>query len=208
MLVVALLAGASISHATWNIVVKRAGTSGPGFIWSGMVVGAIVFAPFGIHSLVSSGTDLLQWLPWALVSGLLEVIYFLVLQRGYQVGDVSVVYPLARGTGPLLAVVLAVVVLGERPTVVELIGAAVVIAGVMIIGFAGDRDGRRSNRAGVVYGLIVGVIIALFTLWDSSGVLVGGLPPVGLYWGSVVFQMVLLAFWALRRPRGIPLRVL
>lgn len=202
MLVVALIAGAAISHATWNIVVKRAGTSGPRFIWSGMVVGAVVFAPFGIHSLVTSGTDLLQWLPWALVSGVLEVVYFLVLQRGYRLGDVSVVYPLARGTAPLLAVVLAIIVLHERPTVVELIGAGVVIAGVLIIGFAGDRDRRRSNRAGVIYGLIVGVIIAVFTLWDSSAVLVGGMPPVGLYWGSVVFQMVLLAIPALRRPQA------
>jgi drug/metabolite transporter (DMT)-like permease len=118
--------------------------------------------------------------------------------------------------------VLAIILLHERPTVIELIGAGVVIAGVLIIGFAGDRDRRRSNprthgrqpasrlvgtgvrgpSAGVVYGLVVGVIIAVFTLWDSSAVLVGGMPPVGLYWGSVVFQMVLLAIPALRRPRA------
>jgi drug/metabolite transporter (DMT)-like permease len=202
VIVVALIAAAAVAHATWNIAVKRAGTSGAGFIWSGTVVGAIVFAPFGIHSLVVDGTDLAQWLPWALGSGILQVVYFLLLQRGYRLGDVSVVYPLARGTGPLLAVVLAIILLHERPTVLELIGAAVVIAGVMIIGLAGDRDHRRSNRAGVMYGLIVGVLIAVFTLWDSSAVLVAGMPPVGLYWGSVAFQAVLLAIPALRTPRA------
>ncbi len=202
MLVVALIAAAAIAHATWNIAVKRAGTSGPGFIWVGTVIGAVVFAPFGIHSLVTDGTDLGRWLPLALVSGILQVVYFLLLQRGYRLGDVSVVYPLARGTGPLLAVVLAIILLHERPTVLELVGAGVVICGVMVIGFAGDRTHRRSNRAGVIYGLIVGVLIGIFTLWDASAVTVGGMPPVGLYWGSVAFQAVLLAIPALRTPRA------
>lgn len=202
MLVVALIAGAAIAHATWNIAVKRAGTTGAGFIWAGTVVGAIVFAPFGIHSLVTDGTDLARWLPWALGSGTLQVVYFLLLQRGYRLGDVSVVYPLARGSGPLLAVVLAIILLHERPTALELVGAGVVVVGVMIIGFAGDRQHRRSNRAGVVYGLIVGVLIAVFTLWDSTAVLVDEMPPVGLYWGSVAFQALLLAIPALRTPRA------
>lgn len=202
MLVAVLIAAAAVAHATWNIAIKRAGTSGAGFLWSGIVVGAIVFAPFGIHSLVTEGVDLVAWLPWAAVSGLMQVVYFLVLQRGYRVGDVSVVYPLARGSGPLLAVVLAVILLGERPTVLELVGALVVIAGVVVIGFAGDRSHRRSNRAGVVYGLVVGVLIAIYTLWDAAAVTVGRMPVVGLYWGSVVFQLLLLAAPALRRARA------
>jgi drug/metabolite transporter (DMT)-like permease len=195
-----LIAGAAIAHATWNIAVKRAGTSGPGFIWSGIVVGAAVFAPLGIASLIAEGTDLWQWLPWAAVSGVLQVVYFLTLQRGYRLGDVSVVYPLARGTGPLLSVILAIVVLGERPGWLTLAGAAVVVAGVMVIGFAGGASRARDNRAGIVYGLVVGVLIAVYTLWDASAVTIGGMPPVGLYWGSVVFQLILLAAPALRRP--------
>lgn len=199
MLVVALIAGAAIAHATWNVAVKRAGASGVGFIWSGVAVGAVVFAPFGIASLAAEGTDLLRWLPWAAVSGALQVVYFLVLQRGYRLGDVSVVYPLARGSGPLLSVILAIVILGERPTWLGLLGAAVVVTGVMIIGFAGGRGSLTRNGVGIRYGLIVGVLIAIFTLWDASAVTVGELPPVGLYWGSVVFQLVLLAVPAIRQ---------
>ncbi|MEP6480853.1 MAG: DMT family transporter [Rhodoglobus sp.] len=200
---VALLVGiAAIAHATWNIAVKRVGTSGPGFIWSGIVVGAIVFAPFGIYSLASSGTNLLHWLPLAAVSGALQVIYFLTLQRGYRLGDVSVVYPLARGSGPLLAVVLAIVLLGERPAWHGLLGAALVVTGVMVIGFAGGRSRARDNRAGILYGLAVGVLIAIYTLWDATAVTRLGMPPVGLYWGSVVFQLLLLAIPALRQGRA------
>jgi drug/metabolite transporter (DMT)-like permease len=202
VLVIALIVGAALAHATWNIAIKRAGTSGAGFIWSGVVVGAVVFAPFGVASLITEGVDLLRWLPWAAVSGALQVVYFLLLQRGYRLGDVSIVYPLARGTGPALAVVLAIVILGERPSWLVLWGAVVVVAGVMIIGFAGGRGSAGHNRAGIRYGLIVGVLIAIFTLWDAAAVTVGQMPPVGLYWGSVVFQLMLLATPAIRDWRG------
>ena len=123
MLVVGLIAAAAVAHATWNIVVKRSADTSFRFIWLGCVVGAVVYAPFGIWSLVATGADLRVWVFWAVVSGGLEVLYFLALQRGYRVGDVSVVYPLARGTGPLLSVVAAIVILGERPGVLELAGA-------------------------------------------------------------------------------------
>lgn len=196
-----LVGGAALAHAAWNIAVKRAGTSGAGFLWSGILVGAVVFAPFGIASLVAEGTDLWRWLPLAAVSGALQVVYFLTLQRGYRLGDVSVVYPLARGSGPLLAVVLAIVVLGERPGWLTLAGAAVVVAGVVVIGFAGGASRMRDNRAGILYGLVVGVMIAVYTLWDASAVTVSGMPPVGLYWGSIMFQLLLLAVPALRRRR-------
>lgn len=201
MLVVALIAGAAVAHAVWNIAVKRAGTSGVGFLWSGIVVGAVVFAPFGVASLASEATDLLRWMPWAAGSGALQVVYFLLLQRGYRLGDVSIVYPLARGTGPALAVILAILVLGERPSWLVLGGAAVVVAGVMIIGFAGGKGSAARNRAGIQYGLLVGVLIAVFTLWDAAAVTVGEMPPVGLYWGSVVFQLLLLALPAMRQWR-------
>lgn len=199
MPVVLLVAVAAVAHATWNVAVKRTGTQAPGFFWAGFVVGAIVFAPFGIAALISEGTDLLRWLPWAAVSGVLQVVYFLTLQRGYRVGDVSVVYPLARGSGPLLAVILAIIVLGERPGPSVLLGAAVVVTGVMIIGFAGGATAAKVNRPGILFGLVVGVLIAMYTLWDASAVTVGGMPPVGLYWGSIVFQLILLAAPAIRR---------
>lgn len=201
MLVAGLVAVAAIAHATWNIAVKRVGTTFR-FIFAGCLIGAVVFAPFGIWSLAASGADLLQWLLWASVSGALQVVYFLTLQHAYRVGDVSVVYPLARGSGPLLSVVLAIVLLGERPTGVELLGAAVVVAGVMVIGFAGDRSHRRSTRPGVLWGLLVGVLIGVYTIWDAAAVTAVGLPPVGLYWGSIVFQVLILAIPALRNARA------
>lgn len=199
MVVALLIGGAAVAHATWNLTVKRAGTSGAGFLWLTFVVGVVLFAPFGTTSLI--GIDPAHWIPLVLVSGVLQVGYFLLLQHAYRVGDVSVVYPLARGTGPLLSVVLAIVLLGERPGWLGLLGAAVVVAGVVVIGLAGGRAGASVNRPGVIFGLLVGVVIAAYTLWDASAVTRGGLPPVGLYWATAVVQMLLLAIPALRRPR-------
>lgn len=200
MIVALLIGGAAVAHATWNVAIKRAGTSGAGFLWLTFVVGVIVFAPFGVTSLI--GIDPGRWVPLALVSGVLQVGYFLLLQYAYRVGDVSVVYPLARGTGPLLSVVFAILLLGERPGWLGLVGAGVVVVGVVIIGLAGGRAGASLNRAGVVFGMLVGVVIAAYTLWDAAAVTRGGLPPVGLYWATAVVQVLLLALPALRRHRA------
>ena len=207
--VLLLVAAAAVAHATWNLTIKRAGASGAGFLWLTFAVGAVVFAPFGIHSLLESGVDLARWMLLALVSGALQVGYFLLLQRAYRAADVSVVYPLARGTGPLLSVVLAMILLGERPGILALVGAAVVVGGVVTIGLAGSRSrlvgaAMSSPRAGILYGLAVGVLIAAYTLWDSSAVTVGGMPPTGLYWGSVVAQTLILAPAAFRERATLP----
>lgn len=199
-MVFALVAAAALAHAAWNITIKRAGTSGIRFLWLAFIVGAVAFAPFGMVSLAEAQVDLVPLLVLATVSGLIQVGYFALLQRGYRLGDVSVVYPLARGTGPLLSVVLAVIILGERPGLVGLAGASTVVVGVVVIGLAGGREKFAGNRAGVVYGLLVGVVIAVFTLWDAAAVIEFGMPPIGYYWLSVVVQALALAVPALRNP--------
>lgn len=205
MLVVALVAVAAVAHATWNLAIKRAGASGVELLWPAFVLGAIVFAPFGIVSLASTGTALGPWLGFAVVSGALQVGYFLLLQHAYRVGDASLVYPLARGTGPLLSVVFAIVLFHERPSTLGLVGAALVVVGVVVVGLAGGRRALGARRAGSLLGLGVGVLIAAYTLWDANAVTAGSMPAVGLYWGSVTVQALLLAPAALRgRDRVLP----
>ncbi|MGV8969673.1 MAG: EamA family transporter [Microbacteriaceae bacterium] len=201
MEVILLVAGAAVAHATWNVTMKRVGASGVHFLWLSFAVGAVVYAPFGAWSLATDGTDLLRWMPLAAVSGLFQIGYFLLLQRGYRLGDVSVVYPLARGTGPLLSVIFAIILFGERPGLIALAGALVVVGGVVVIGLAGDRAGAHKTATGIRYGLLIGVLIAGYTLWDSASVTTWGMPVVGLYWGSVLVQCLVLAPAALRHRR-------
>lgn len=196
--VVALIAVGAVAHASWNLAIKRSGAGGPIFIWLASSVSSVVVLPFGVWALVTTTVDLRVVLLACSVSAILHVGYFLLLQRGYVVGDVSVVYPLARGTGPLLSVILAMVFLGERPGVVALLGAATVVAGVVVIGLAGGRAGMRNARAGVVFGLLTGVMIAMYTLWDASAVTLLAVAPVLLNWGTTLGEVALLSPFAVR----------
>lgn len=198
-LVLGLVAIAAVAHATWNVAVKRAGTSGAEFLWLTFIVGSLVFLPFGVWSILHAGVDFLHWLLLASVSGAIHIAYFFLLQTGYRKGDISVVYPLSRGTGPLFSVILAIILLGERPKPMALVGAALIIAGVVITGIS-KRDSQGDTKTGVLFGLAIGVMIATYTLWDSAAVTVGAMPAVGLFWGSLVFQFMFLAPWGARHP--------
>jgi drug/metabolite transporter (DMT)-like permease len=199
--VLLLVAIAAVAHATWNLTMKAAGTSGTRFLWVTFVVATIAVAPFGIASLEQVGPKLSLLLLLALGSGILQIAYFLTLQRGYRKGDVSIVYPLARGSGPLLAVIFAIILFHERPGVIGLIGAGVVVAGVVVIGLAGGRGRLKANRAGILYGLLVGVTIAAYTLWDANAVAQEKLPPLGYFWVTILVQLVAFAPFALRQPK-------
>jgi len=200
-LVLLLVAVAAVAHATWNLTIKAAGTSGTRFLWLTFVVATIAVAPFGIASLAQVGPRMLLLVLLALGSGVLQIAYFLALQRGYRVGDVSIVYPLARGSGPLLSVVFAIILFHERPGLLGLVGAGVVVAGVVVIGLAGGLGRFAANREGIVYGLLVGVVIAAYTLWDANAVVQQQLPPLGYFWITVLVQLVAFAPFALRQPK-------
>jgi drug/metabolite transporter (DMT)-like permease len=199
--VLILVAIAAIAHATWNLTIKAAGTSGTRFLWLTFVVATVAVAPFGIVSLAQVGQGIPLLLLLALGSGILQITYFLTLQRGYRLGDVSVVYPLARGSGPLLSVVFAIILFGERPGILGLVGAGVVVAGVVVIGLAGGRGRFAANRAGILYGLLVGVVIAAYTLWDANAVVQQKLPPLGYFWITILVQLVAFAPFALNQPK-------
>jgi drug/metabolite transporter (DMT)-like permease len=202
--VILLVAIAAVAHATWNLTIKAAGTSGTRFLWLTFVVATLAVAPFGITSLAkTSGSQLALLLLLALGSGALQIVYFLTLQRGYRKGDVSIVYPLARGSGPLLSVIFAIILFGERPSPLSLAGAGIVIVGVVVIGFAGGRGKLRADRVGILYGLLVGVTIAGYTLWDANAVVQQHLPTFGYFWVTIVVQLLAFAPFALRRPEFI-----
>lgn len=160
-------------------------------------MGAVLIAPLGVATLVAADFEW-HWLLLAGLCGVFEVVYFLLLQRGYRDGDVSLVYPIARGTGPTLSVVGAILILGERPSLVALVGVAVIIAGIGVISTAGARSGTRAPLSSVLYGLGVGVMIACFTVWDGWAVGTLGLPPIGYFWMAIVVQAILFTPFAIR----------
>ena len=196
----ALIAGAACAHAAWNFFAKQA-RGGLPFVWLAGLTAAACYAPAAALQLViGDKTISAAGVAFMAGSGCLHSAYFTTLQRGYAEGDLSVVYPLARGTGPALSVLAAIVILGERPGPIALVGAALVVAAVVSLAFSGHRT---PTRASIVFALLTGVTIAAYTLWDAHAVQDLAQPAIAYYWGSEVTRALVLAAPALRDRAGL-----
>jgi|FaiFalDrversion2_1042247.scaffolds.fasta_scaffold00211_7 drug/metabolite transporter (DMT)-like permease len=193
LLALLLLLAAALAHATWNLLAKRAG-GGVALTWLFEVLAVLLYLPVAAVSAALQRPRVGGWeLGFMLGSAGLHLGYFLALQRGYRAGDLSLVYPVARGTGPLLATLAAIVLLGERPRAVALIGALLVLAS--LFGLADVQVLWRSparDRSALGYGVLTGGFIAGYTLWDKHAVSTLGIPPVLLDWGSHLGRWLLL----------------
>ncbi|SFS93719.1 EamA family transporter [Saccharopolyspora flava] len=210
---VVLVVLAAFAHAGWNFFAKRAGSSGAGssgagFVWLTASCSAVLYLPVALGTLVwgslhdgvpSPTTFLLG----VLVSAIIHLGYFLLLQRGYAVGDMSVVYPLARGTGPLLSMLVAVLVLQERPGWLGACGGLLVVCGVFVIGLSDGVPRAGTNLAGVGFGLLTGALIATYTVWDAHAVTGLALSPLLFDWANNLSRSVLLGPYALRRREAL-----
>lgn len=189
----ALVLLAAVLHATWNLCAKRAG-GGPPFVWLVGVVICTLYLPVLTGYWLTHRPNLsLLDIAWILGSGLLKTGYSLSLQRSYRTGDFSLIYPLARGTGPLLAMLGAVTLLGERPTLLGALGGFVIIAAVFVLtdGTRLFHQDRAHLRSAINYGLITGLFIAAYTLWDREGVHTRRIPPI-VYDGGTAFVVLAL----------------
>ena len=129
--------------------------------------------------------------------------YFLFLQRAYRVGDFSLVYPLARGTGPVLSFLAAVVLLGEKPSLLTVGGGLVIVLSIFLLtGGHGLIQGKRKAAPGLFYGIGCGVFIAVlasYTVVDQQAVTVAAVVPILLDWGSNFSRGLLLTPFAIKR---------
>lgn len=196
-----LVFGAAIAHAAWNIIAHGISRAGTPFLWWGAVASTVVWigaVPFtgGIGA-----DDLGSFALGVAVSAVLHVAYMTVLQRGYREGNLSTVYATARGTGPFLSVIVAVVLLGERPSAIALIGVAAVIVGVVAIGLVDRGSTGRPGRIdpGLLFGLLTGVAIAVYTIWDAHAVRTWNMSPVAFMVGTTLLQVPFYSIAVRRR---------
>ena len=203
-----LVLTAGLFHAIWNLLAKRAGGGGAPFVWLYTALSALLYAPLAAAAVFLLGQTRMSTLGLLFVVGTaaLHIGYFLSLQKGYSVGDLSVVYPLARGTGPLLASAAAVALFGERPGPVAVLGILLIGGGVFVLAWEpggaathASPARKRARRLGVAYGVLTGAFIAAYTLWDKQAVSGLALSPVLYYWAALAVQSAILSPVALRR---------
>jgi drug/metabolite transporter (DMT)-like permease len=201
-LALTLVLAAAFFHATWNLLAKRVGSeaSSAVFVWLSGSLAVVLYAPLAVAVLLLREPRLgPPELLFMLGSGVLHLGYFLLLQRGYAVGDLSLVYPIARGTGPLLATAAAIALFGERPSLLALCGVVFIVVGVFLL-TRQPKDAQTGRPgSGVAHGLATGVFIAAYTLWDKHAVSALLIPPVLQDWASNMVRALLLTPLAARQ---------
>ncbi len=195
----ALILLAGLIHASWNIAAKKAGGDSRFAFFTSFLM-MLFWAPLGWW--VGRGVvPLWGAAEWGIVvgSGLLHVEYYVTLLRGYRKADLTVVYPLARGSGPLLSSLVAITLLGERISALGAVGIVGVVGGVFLIAggpgllrAAHDVQARARVHKGMAYGLLTGAFIASYTVVDGYAVKLLLMSPILVdYMGNFVRVAVL-----------------
>ena len=189
-LALGLILLAACCHATWNFLIKRL-DAGPELVWLFSALAALLYLPPAIAIFILQKPIFgVQEALFCFASATLHTAYFLLLQQGYRRGDLSLVYPTARATGPALSMGMAVVWLGEQPGAMTLAGAAIIIAGVFFL-TGGIR--ARHLRTSLAFGVGAGIFIATYTVWDAYTVSVLLVPPLVLDYFSSLLRATALA---------------
>lgn len=193
-LVFGLVAGAAVLHVAWNVRLKTAGDPLRAAA-IGMLSATALIVPAAAVGWLLTGRPAIppEAVALATASGLLEAAYFAFLAAAYRRGDLSVVYPIARGTAPLLAVAVGIGILGERLGPAGIAGVAALLAGLLLL----QRPWRFLRRGGgdpaIGFALATGVMIASYSAVDRVGARV--IEPwlyAGLIWA---FCSVFLWAW-------------
>jgi drug/metabolite transporter (DMT)-like permease len=179
-------------HATWNLQAKRAARSRH-FVWMYSVGSVLLYSPIVLWIVLVQRPQFgtVQWLA-LITTAVLHLGYSLMLQAGYRISDLSLVYPLARGSGPLLSFFAAVIVLHEHITWVSVSGVLLVVCGILLV--AGlTHEPHKAPRAGIAFGLGTGVFIASYTINDGWAVKVLLISPFLIDFVGNVFRIVVLS---------------
>ena len=188
---------AAFTHSIWNLLAKRA-SSNPHFIWFTSIGETIFLLPLATWAWsVSSRLDWRAGL-CLISSGALELLYATSLLKGYRVADLSIVYPVARGTGSLLACLGAIAILRERSSFAVIAGSVLVASGICLLCLPATR-GR--SWAGPCWGIFTGLAIASYTLVDGYSIRVLLLSPFLVGYAGNLFRTIALSgsTWQERR---------
>ncbi len=192
----AIVLTAAFLHAGWNYLTKKSQRKIV-FIWWFLLIAVILYFPMFFYFWPKTTIPLLGW-SCVVASGLLHGLYFWFLGGAYERGDLSLVYPLSRGSGPLFVPFLAVGLIHEQLFLLGILGIALVIFGIYVIHL---RSFTRQSflepllefRGGAsLWALCTGGTIAAYSLVDKVG--------VGIVYPPVYIYLMLLLAWLFLSP--------
>lgn len=189
---------AAFAHSTWNLLIKHAAGSKHLLLLSSLTE-VVLFFPLGIYG-VARSWPVIGWkaVLFLLATGVLHLLYTECLLRGYRAADLSVVYPLARGIGPLLSFFGAVLILQEHISVLSAAGALLITFGILLSSGGLYAPRHRLHQAGLLWGFAAGFTIACYTLVDGYSVTALFLSPFLVEYASNAVRALLLSIGALR----------
>ena len=200
--IIAIILSAALLHAVWNAIVKSAvdRTTTLGLVAFGHVLpGAIMVVLLPLPTAES--------FVYILLSTVVHFGYFYLLGRAYQHGDLSVVYPIARGIVPALVSLWAWLLLGEVLPLLVWVGIALIVAGILLSSWKALRSGV--GKSALVLSLGTGFCISIYSLVDGVGVRISG--STLSYWAWGAFLHLFIAGFAGWRRRQVltqlPLRI-
>ena len=190
----------AFSHAAWNFAARRAAGNLVA-IWLGLWLGCTLVSPGVIGIIVYKGvpaTIPVQAIICICATGLIHAVYFRLLAAGYEHGEISLVYPIARGSGIGLTAILASFFLKENFTLPGLIGIALICAGIISLSAAAERT--ASDAKAIALALSIGATIVAYSLVDKVGV--HYINPVVYIWSMFLIAAVFLTPFVVKRYRG------
>ena len=198
-LVLTLALGTAVLHASWNALAKSVGDR-----WISSALIGVVNGIAGLALILAFGPPAPSAWPFLVVSAALQATYLLTLTSAYAHGDLSRLYPIMRGTAPVLVTVVSVLALGEQLGAASWAGLVVLVGGIVLLAFG---RGVPTVDAGLALALLTGVIIATYTLADGVGVRASENPLGYIGWMFALQCPVLLAVCRWRSGPGFASRL-
>jgi len=193
-----LVLTAAFIHACWNLLAKKI-YGGVAFSWLFSACVVVIYLPLAIALFIIK-QPYFSWTAIAILaaSSIFHTAYFLLLTLGYRKGDLSLVYPLARCSGPLLSVTAAVIILGERPSLTALAGCVAIAVGVFVLLGNLQKLLRSDSSAAVICALLAGTSTAAYTIFDKYAVSMYLIPPILVQYFINIGRLAVLTPFALR----------
>jgi drug/metabolite transporter (DMT)-like permease len=192
---VALVLGAAVLHATWNAIVK--GTRARALVLAAV---AATNGTVGLGLLLWAETPAPASWPYIIASSLTHYGYYYFLALAYKWGDLSRVYPIARGSAPVLVALGALLFAGEQLSALGWAGVVIVSAGISILAFF-SRGPTIPDPRSTLAAVATGLIIASYSVVDGIGVRLSGSPFGYMGWLFFTEFLVTAFLWVRLRPR-------